>query len=425
MAENKFSNDDFEDIFSNSGKSNEYEDISSSSGDFEYEDISSFSSAQKKAKPLNDEDYISENFRVKYNSAVQNRQRQEIQYDDISEVYDDMAPPKKKRKKSGKGKKILLVVLCVILVLTSCLGIFGYSQIDKLLSSFNNDEQIEDNKYISENELYQTEKQINILLVGVDAREEDVASRSDTMMLVTLDNVNGEIKLTSFLRDSYVEIAGFDRKEKLNAAYFRGGIQTLIDTLEMNFKVSIPYYVVVDFNIFTTIVDELGGVDVEVTKKESDYTKYTKTNGKIVKIPAGESVHLNGEQALWYSRMRKLDSDFMRTQRQRKVISAIVSKAKTKGFSELYSLAQTIFPLVATNMSSKEMMKYGTSAMFDKVYSYSIVQHQIPADGTWTSKSITSIGSCLVMDMDENVEILHSFLKEKQDIPEESTTKSE
>lgn len=423
MAQNRFNNDDFEDIFSNSSKNDEYEDILSSLGENEFEDISSYSTPSEEEESLTEENYIDEDFKVKYNSAVQNRHRQEIKYSDINEVYEEMTPKQKGRrkpKKNDKRKKVFIIVLCVIIALTSCIGIFGYSTVDKLLSSFDNDETIKDNAYISEDELYKTNKQINILLVGVDARDPDVASRSDTMMLVTLDNENGEIKLTSFLRDSYVEIAGFQRKEKLNAAFFRGGIQTLIDTLEMNFKVSIPYYVVVDFSIFTTIVDELGGVEVEVTQKESNYSKHTKTNDKIVAIEAGEKVLLNGEQALWYSRMRKLDSDFMRTQRQRKIISAIVAKAKQQGFTELYSLAQTIFPLVATNMSSKEMMKYGTSAMFDKVYSYPVVQCQIPADNTWSSKSISGVGSCLVMDIDENVDYLHSFLKEKQSVSEQS-----
>jgi LCP family protein required for cell wall assembly len=242
------------------------------------------------------------------------------------------------------------------------------------------------------------------------------------MILFSIDKKNKKIKLTSFLRDSYVEIAGTNRKSKLNSAFFRGGIQTLTDTLELNYKVNIDYYAMVDFEIFTTIVDEIGGIEVEVTEKESRYSKWAKNDGKLIPLEAGESVHLNGEEALWYSRMRSLDSDFMRTQRQRKVISAIVAKSKTLSMDELYSLAKVIIPLVKTNLDPQEILNMGTEALVKKLYSYSMVQQQIPANGTWHDENIEGVGACLVMDMDENVEILHDFLSNKQELPEETTT---
>ena len=114
------------------------------------------------------------------------------------------------------------------------------------------------------------------------------------------------------------------------------------------------------------------------------------------------------------SRIRYVDSDFMRTERQRKVITAIVDKAKQQDLKTLMKLAETIVPLVKTNMSAEELKDTGFAALFDKAYSYDIVQQQIPAKGTWSSKKISGLGDCLVMDMDENVNILHSFLKEKQ-----------
>ena len=361
---------------------------------------------------------------------MQNRRRQEIQYDDISDVYGDISSDtdsrKKKKKKSHPIRNAFLVFLCLVIVAVSCVGFYGYNTVDKLLSSFNTDEPLEENLYISSDELYSDADQINILLVGVDAREGDTDSRSDTMMLVTLDNKNGQIKLTSFLRDSYVEIAGRNRSSKLNSAYFRGGIQMLVDTLELNFGVEIPYYALVDFEIFTTIVDELGGINVDVTEKESYYTYHSGKVGVPVRIEAGEDVLLNGEQALWYSRIRYLDSDFMRTKRQRKVISAIVEKALTKEIPELLDLAEAVMPLVKTNLDSDKIMEIGIDAVMDKAWSYPIVQHQIPANKTWSSKTITGVGSCLVMDMEENRELFRSFLSEKQEVPEEeSTTKAQ
>ncbi len=416
MADNLFnsSNDDFEDIYSNSSKEDEFEDIYSNSNEYpNYESQT--------------EQPFSEDFSVKYNSAIQNRRRQEIEYGDINDVYGDIASENEKPKKKKKHpiRNTFIVLFCLILIGVSCVGFYGYQTVDKLLSSFNTDEPLEENKYISSSELYSDADQVNVLLIGVDAREGETVSRSDTMMLVTLDTKNGQIKLTSFLRDSYVEIAGRGKKEKLNAAYFRGGIQMLVDTLELNFKIDIPYYVLVDFEIFTTIVDELGGINVDVTEKESHYTY---NSGKIevpVRIEAGEDVLLNGEEALWYSRIRYLDSDFMRTQRQRKVITAIVEKALTKSVPELISLAEAVIPLVKTNLTSDEIMNIGFDALKNQAYSYPIIQHQIPADGTWTSRNISGVGSSLVMDFDKNIQMLKEFLSEKQTVETEPTSTTE
>lgn len=199
----------------------------------------------------------------------------------------------------------------------------------------------------------------------------------------------------------------------------------LVDTLELNFGVEIPYYALVDFEIFMTIVDELGGINVDVTEKESYYTYHSGDVGVPVRIEAGEDVLLNGQQALWYSRIRYLDSDFMRTQRQRKVISAIVEKALTKEIPDLLSLAETIIPLVKTNLNSDKILEIGIDAVLDKAYSYPIVQHRIPADKTWSDKTISGVGACLVMDMEKNREMFRSFLSEKQEVEEESTTKAQ
>lgn len=427
MADNQFknSNDEFEDIFSNSNKYDKYEDVFSRSGNSDkVEDISSGSNDFQ-------DDFsreVEQAFQVKYNSAVENRRRQEIQYDNINDVYGDLAKEEPRRRRKEKKRhpirNTIITILCITLVGLSCVGIFGYQKIENLLSSFNTEEELGENLFINAADLEQYPDQINVLLIGIDARETDEASRSDTMMLVTLDKKNKQIKLTSFLRDSFVEIAGKNYWSKLNSAYFYGGIQTLSDTLELNFKVDIQYYALVDFEIFTTIVDAIGGINVDVTEKESYYTYHSGKVNVPVRIEAGENVLLNGEQALWYSRIRYLDSDFHRTQRQRKVITAIVEKASKMGITELYSLAEKIIPLVKTNMSSNQIMGLGLAAFKDKMYTYPIVQHQIPANGTWSDKTIQGVGASLVMDMPLNQQLLHSFLAEKQIVEtEESSTK--
>ena len=358
-----------------------------------------------------------EKYQVKYNSAVENRRRQEIQYDDINDVYGDLTEEEKpKKKKRHPVRNAIIIILCIAL----CVGGFGYQKIDQLLSSFRSEEDLKDNIYLDAADITKIPDQINVLLIGVDAREGEEASRSDTMILVTLDKKNQEIKLTSFLRDSYVEIAGTNSWNKLNSAYFRGGIQTLSDTLEMNFKVDVQYYAIVDFEIFQTIVDEIGGIRVDVTEKESYYTYHSGSVNVPVRIEAGEDVLLNGEQALWYSRIRYLDSDFKRTERQRKVIEAIVEKASTMSLTKLYALAEAVVPLVKTNMSTNQILSLGITAFKNKMYDYPIVQHSIPADGTWYDKNVPGVGASLVMDLEANRELLHNFLAEPQSKTEET-----
>lgn len=435
MPDNRFKNndDEFERIFNNKPRNDEYEDIYSHSPDFSsdngsayYENRNEYYSQNNNYQNSDPNIHSNTNYQVNYNSSFQNRRRQEIYYDDVSQVYGDLSadesPKKKKKKKHHPIRNTFIVLLCLVLVTVSCVGFYGYQKVDNLLSLFDTDEPLEENNYIEQSLLYSDKEQINILLVGVDAREGETASRSDTMMLVTLDNKNGQIKLTSFLRDSYVEIAGRKNRSKLNSAFFYGGIQTLADTLELNFKVDIQYYMMVDFEIFTTVVDEIGGINVAVTEKESRHSKKEKNDGKLIVIESGDNVLLNGEQALWYSRMRHLDSDFMRTQRQRKVITAIIQKALTLEITELYSLAEKIIPLIKTNMTSDNILKIGIDAIINKAYSYSTVQQQIPAPGTWSDKNISGVGASLVMDMKKNVTILHDFLSEKQEAEESTST---
>lgn len=412
MANNR--NDDFEDIYSNTPSKRKFE-VTIKDDDFQ--DISSFSDSYG-VKPT-----------VKYNSSADNRRRQEYSFEDPDEVYGNMIPEdpnrKKKKKKHHPFLTIIAVFLVLVIAVTGTAGYYAYSTVKDLIESITVDEPLKENKYIESSELYSNSEQLNILLVGTDAREKDVSSRSDTMMLLTLDYKNSQIKLTSFLRDSYVQIARESLyKEKLNAAYYRGGIQMLVDTLELNFKVDIPYYVIVDFEIFEKVVDAVGGVDVDVSKSEAKYINSLRTSPNAKEdfpeeISDGVN-HLTGGQALWYSRIRYLDSDFMRTQRQRKVIKAIIDKTSTQNPKELLSLAEGILPLIRTNIPSDDILQFGISALREKAYSFPVVQHSIPADGTWSNKTISGVGASLVLDFDKNINLLHSFLKEPQLTDEET-----
>lgn len=407
--------DDFEDIYSKAPSKPKFQ-VNIEDDDFQ--DISSFS-----------EDY-GMTPKIKYNSSADNRRRQEYSFNDAEEVYGNMIPedPKhsKKKKKRHPVLAVISIFLVLIIIVTGSVSYYAYSTVKNLIGSITVDEPLKDNAYISDSELYKDSEQINILLIGTDAREKDVSSRSDTMILLTLDYKNQQIKLTSFLRDSYVQIARENlRSSKLNAAYFFGGIQMLIDTLELNFKVEIPYYAIVDFEIFENIIDKIGGIDVEITAREAKYINSRDHMTKEIKAHFPEEIsegnnHFTGGQALWYSRIRYLDSDFMRTQRQRKVIQAIISKTMSQEPKEILALAQEIMPMIRTNIPSEDVLRFGINAIREKAYSFPVVQHSIPADKTWTNKIISGVGDSLVLDFDANINLLHSFLKERQLTDEET-----
>ena len=312
------------------------------------------------------------------------------------------APPPK--PPVPKKKIITLSVLGVITALFFALLGYGISAIGGL----NYDETIVPNAYVNESTLTSSDDVINILFLGSDARSEVEGQRSDTMMLFSIDKLNRKLKLTSFLRDSYVYIPSKKFNTKLNASFSYGGTQLTLDTLEYNFGVKIDNYIMVDFKVFRQLVDLLGGITVEgVTEAEA---KYMREEVKLKKVKEGTN-HMNGKTALWYCRIRYVDNDFRRTERQRKVIGAIVSKAlKTNPF-KLLSIIKQVLPNISTDISKSELMGLAAGAALRYIY-YDIEQQQIPAEDTWTNARISG-QLVLKMDIEKNKEILKSFLYDK------------
>jgi LCP family protein required for cell wall assembly len=162
--------------------------------------------------------------------------------------------------------------------------------------------------------------QIHIMLLGSDERQNEGGFRTDTMLLVTINTVDETVNITSFPRDLYVYIPGWT-VQRLNTAHARGGFPTLALTMEYNFGVRPDYFVMVNFWSFSEIIDQLGGVDVQVavglTDHRSNYGQYT--------VPTGQ-VHMDGEAALWYVRSRYSSSDIDRNRRQMEMVRAILAK---------------------------------------------------------------------------------------------------
>ncbi len=320
----------------------------------------------------------------------------------------------KSKKKSISAGKVAGIIFAVLVLMLGGLFAYGYSVLGKI--SYDT-KLVDENKYISENKLATSADVRNILFIGSDARGDVSGQRSDTMMLFSIDKMHKKLKLTSFLRDSYVCIPSNGYYNKLNASFSFGGVQLAIDTLEYNFKVKIDDYILVDFDSFVKFIDLMGGLTVEgVTKAEARYLR----NVVKIKAKAGTN-HWNGWHTLWYCRIRYLDDDFNRTARQRKVISAIVKKVTRTNPVKLLNIMGEVLPMIQTSISRNELVSLAVGAMTSYLR-YDVLQHRVPATGTWTNKSVSGVGDVLYMDLDKNSELLKNFLF-KADKEEKSNKK--
>ncbi len=223
---------------------------------------------------------------------------------------------------------------------------------------------------------------INVLLVGQDKRGDEGRQRSDTMILLSINPKTNAVSMISFLRDMYVSIAGGYSPNRLNVAYLYGGFACLDRTLSENFGVNVDYNIEVDFTAFVKIVDRIGGIDMELTKREANYmNKHMDCD-----VKKGMN-HLDGEEALSYCRIRKIDSDFGRTDRQRKTLLAILDVVKTKSIDEILALVNELIPYLTTDMTNMEILTL-TAQFIPVLADFDINTYYVPADGTYYAATI-------------------------------------
>jgi LCP family protein required for cell wall assembly len=261
----------------------------------------------------------------------------------------------------------------------------------------------------------QEEGVYNILLLGEEAiGSGDGRGRTDVMVVATMNTNTKKLRLTSLMRDMYVQIPGYNGN-KLNSAYEKGGLDLLYETIALNFDLHLDGCVKVNFSKFEKIIDELGGLDIELTQGEADYLNSTNyiSNPAYRDVVAGMQ-HLNGNQVLGYSRVRKRstitgnNNDYGRTDRHRIVLNAIFEKYKSKSKAELASLMFKFLPMITTDIDSKnfEML---LNAYFD-MGTTEIQQLRIPADGTFSDDVKIRGMDVLIPNFDENIDILHQFV---------------
>ena len=294
----------------------------------------------------------------------------------------------------------------------------------------------------------------NILLIGEDIRDtaNDSRGNTDVMMLISLDQNKENITMTSFLRDTYTQIPGWNAS-KLNAAYGYGGVDLLAATLQQDYAINIDRYVIVNFYSFIEIVDAVGGLDLDVSYTEAvamrdplneqnnylgnkagtgyvDFKQYGKDGSDLYtdyeadalrttveyNSEADNSIklHLDGNQSLAYARSRYgCGDDYGRTQRQRESIVEMITKAKSLSFSELDELAEKVAKQVRTDITEDEVAGLILNAF--TYMKYDINELQIPYNGTFSNQIIDGL-DCLSVDFSQNARILQETIYGKSNI---------
>lgn len=255
----------------------------------------------------------------------------------------------------------------------------------------------------------------NILLIGEEAiGSDDGKGRTDSIVIATLDTIGKKVKLTSIMRDCFVQIPGY-QDNKINSAYEKGGVSLLYKTIENNFDIHLDGCAKVNFKNFEKIVNMLGGLDITLTEDEAHYLNTTNYISKrqYRNVKAGKN-HLNGNQVLGYTRVRKRatitgnNNDYGRTDRHRIVLNAIFEKYKTKNKVELATVMFRLLPMITSDIDSKCFEHMLNS--FILMGTPKIDQLRIPANGTFKDNLKVRGMSVLILDLDANIKVIHNFV---------------
>lgn len=265
-------------------------------------------------------------------------------------------------------------------------------------------------------EIMDSDNIINILLIGQDGDGGEKSNgRADSIIIASVNKATKTITLASIMRDSYIymNVDGRDRYDKINSSCVYGGPKGVIDTVEKNYKIDIDYYASVYFESFEKVVDALGGVNVPIEPGLASYINRTTRHY----VTSGDSVLLNGSQALVYSRIRKYytDSDVSRTGNQRNVIMGIMNKVQGASLTELYNAIRAVIPYLKTNMTESVILDYGSQAISNNWISYKMQQETFPTQETRATATING-ASCWAVDYPLAAQQLQKLLYGKTNI---------
>lgn len=310
----------------------------------------------------------------------------------------------KRRIKNSKIKnsKIKYIILAFILVILGLIGVSTY-YINSKINKVQKVEVNKDNLSINKTQVEEEKHIKNIALFGIDAPK-GKAGRSDAIMILTLDEEHKAIKLTSIMRDSYVNIPGHG-DDKITHAYALGGPELAMKTLNENFKVNVEDFMAVNFTSLPEIIDKLGGVKINIIPEEIHHIPGVTSSGEQI---------LNGAEALAYSRIRyATGGDYKRTERQRVVLEAVFEKLKSTPTKEYSSLIDDFLPYVETNMSSMEMIKLATDVA--PLVKGNLETARFPLDGYCDGKMINGVWY-LVYDRQATLNQIQEYIYDNKNL---------
>lgn len=315
-----------------------------------------------------------------------------------------------------KRRKILLFIIEIFLLLIMVVVLYGVLKGEKVGKVELDYDKIVINEEVKEREETTNMKGYrNIALFGVDSTTGALTknTRSDTIMIASINQDTGDCKLVSVYRDTYLNLSN-DTYNKCNSAYAKGGPEMAINMLNMNLDMNITDFITVGFAGLTDTIDALGGVMVDVDNAEINHlNSYQFTMAEDLKRSYKEVTStgyqlLNGLQATAYCRIRyTAGDDFKRAERQREVLMAVADKAKTASPATLNQIANDVFGEIYTSLDLTEIVE-----LLGSIGKYNIVdQGGFPNEENRTTGTIGSKGSCVVpVDLTDNVEWLHKFL---------------
>lgn len=315
-----------------------------------------------------------------------------------------------------KYKKTLkFTIIFILLSIVSAVSYFIYSfeKNSHITSGASTILESENSNNIDEKmpDLRTVEGITNILLIGSDARSLNEKSRSDAIMILTIDSIHKKLKLTSILRDTYVNIPDHG-EEKINHSFNYGGSELLIKTLENNFSIKVDKYVLVNFFGFKDLINAIGGLDIDIKPeevKEANKSMLGINEDPCNLIKNSGLQKFNGQQVLAYSRIRHVGNDcYGRTERQRHVVSLIIDKLTDTPVVKYPLVASKLLPYIKTNMDVSEILNCAYTVY--QIKNFTPEQLQIPLTELSYSKLLTNKGYVLLMDKYQNTKILNDFI---------------
>ncbi|MDZ5254226.1 LCP family protein [Clostridium sp. LIBA-8841] len=323
---------------------------------------------------------------------------------------------KGKSKKPAKNRKLIITLSIIGLLIVGLVGgaaTYGLTMLNKMNKVDLNEENLGINKDIDE-KLSKYDGITNIALFGVDATEGNTG-RSDAIMIATIDKVHKKLKLTSIMRDSYVEIQGHG-KDKINHAYAFGGHELALKTLNENFDLNIKDFATVNFSSLPKIIDAVGGIELDIRSDELQYINnyinelntLNKTNSP--NITSAGTQHVDGTQALAYCRIRYTSGgDGERTERQRIVLSKLFEKFTKVSPTKYPSILNELMPMVTTNLSSSDILSLATTVA--SMGGSGLEQERFPKDNYSKGEMIKGV-YYLTFDKDATVKQIHDYIFE-------------